>query len=311
MMSVLKPYQLFLAVIAVALYLRLCGMWFGLPYVLNPSEADYVGKIFYLYKHFLNPHTATVPGLFLYLNLLVTIISNGTFDINSLISHLEVSPNMIYIPLRLVSLIFGIGAIIILYFIGSMFSTLAGLLASGFLSVSLIHVAFSQMFLPFSAMVFFSLASTFFALKTLSCDEHRHFTASIVFAALSTGMHYIGFVSVIPILFVMALKKDFSKLKPTLIKFCVLFFLLNLYSVFHVLYSLPGLIRNYFLSYRYHHSGSYLLYLLKFLPLGVGPVVWLSAFSLLKYKKNYDLNVLAYPTKRESWKKILPCLSVV
>ena len=265
-----------------------------MPYVLDPHESRYLLNIFYLSKHFLNPGTVSVPSFFLYLNTVIVFFVQGTLNINHLLNNLEVNPASFYLPLRLLSVLFGIGTVIVVYFIGNVFGSLTGILAGGFLAVSFLHVKFSQIFLPFGGMVFFSLLSTFFALKALSSKGSTYLVLSIIFSSLGTGMHYIGFVSIIPIFFVLALNKETyssKHLRFLFLLFFLSFFLTNPYFFFFLFRFILFLVRTYVKSYYYHHSGSYLLYL-NFLISSVGPVVWVCASGLLKYKKDYNSDYL-------------------
>lgn len=67
---------------------------------------------------------------------------------------------------RLLSVLFGIGSIILIYLIGKhLFKEKQALLAAFFLAISPYHLWYSQETRPYIAFVFFSLASTFFLLK--------------------------------------------------------------------------------------------------------------------------------------------------
>lgn len=286
------PVKLLFLILLIALGLRLPLVTFGMPFVINPDEANYISKILYLLKHFLNPDSSSIPGFFLYFNSLILFLSSHSFDTNAFINMLDTNPAGIYVPLRIVSLIFSLGAIIIVFLIGNLFSSLTGVVASGLFSVAFIHVMFSHIFLPFNMMAFFSLLATFFALKAYVSNNLNILKASAISASLSAGAHYIGVVAILPMLFVSALRKDFTKVKSHLVLFLILFVALNPYVIFYFPFLLIEVVRNYFLSYYYHHSGSYLLYLFGFLLLAVGPVAWTSCIFLLKYKKEYDLNLL-------------------
>lgn len=45
---------------------------------------------------------------------------------------------------------------------------------------------------------------------------------------------------------------------------------------------------SYYLNYLHNHSSSFFLYLFRFLPTGVGPVIWFSSFFLIFFIKDYD-----------------------
>lgn len=289
-MSALNP--LFFLVLLIALSLRLPLLKSGMPFVLSPDEANYIPKILYLLKHFLNPHCAAIPGFFLYLNSLVLFLSTGSLNINALITMLDVNPASIYVPLRMISLIFNLGSIVVVFLIGNLFSYMTGIIASSLLSLALIHVMFSHVLSPLSMLIFCLLLSTFFALRAYLKNSLNILKASVIATLLSASAHYIGVIGIVPVLFVMAFKKDFTKLRAFLVLFLIVFIVLNPYAIFYLPFSLAELVKNYLFSYYNHHSGSYLLYLFGFLIPSVGPIAWIASFFLIKYKKDYDSNLL-------------------
>ena len=101
-------------------------------------------------------------------------------------------------------------------------------------------------------------------------------------------MHYSGLISILPLLFVLALKKEYVELKSVLGRFVFLSVILNLFVVIDFVFLFPKILNSYFIGYNNYHLSSFLLYLFKYLWHGVGPVVWLSAVFSLLYLKNYD-----------------------
>ena len=203
----------------------------------------------------------------------------------SLINVLEINPGSLLLPLRFLSVLFGVFSIVLIYFMGLRFSPFIALVSSGLLAVSMIHVKLSQVFLPFSAMVFFGLLSVFFALKESSSE--KDVTCSIYSAFLSFLMHPIGIINLIPI--VLAQKKSILKYKNLFFKIFLASLLLNLNLLFHLPSLAINLFGNYFLNY---HHNSYFLYAFSFLLIGIGPVAYFGSIWFLKYKDDYDLNLM-------------------
>ncbi|MBI3590829.1 MAG: hypothetical protein HY094_05560 [Candidatus Melainabacteria bacterium] len=288
-----KKNLLFFFIIIVSFYLRSRGIYNGLPYALNPDESRNLLGILSTIKHLISFNSFESSPLYFYLNALVVFFTSGTIDINNLLNTLEVNPGAFYVPLRLISILFGVGSVIVLYFIGSIFSLLTGLLASGFLAVSLLHVRFSQIFLPFSVMTFFSLLSVLFILKSY-LNKNLNLFSSTVCALFSAFTNCIGSLSIIPVLLVQVVKKDFSKFKFLLGSFLLSFLLFNPQLIINFLEFIRYLTTSYINGYYDYRYSSYLLYLFNFLIPGVGPVVWISAFYFFLYRKNdYDLNLLS------------------
>ena len=241
--------------IVIAFYLRLQGISYGLPYVLNPDESVNLFKILSLTHVFTNV--------------------------------LEANPDSILIPLRFLSVLFGAGSVIVIYFIGMRFSPLTAVIAGGLLSVSMLHVKFSQIFLPFSAMTFFVLLSVFFLLK-----ENKNIIQSAISALLSFLMHPMGIVSIFPLLFVIQQEKSFSKFKPLFTKLAVIALLLKVNCLLHLPSLFVTVPKSYFINYYNYYFSSYCLYAFSFLLMGIGPVAYLGSIWLIKYRKDYDLNLL-------------------
>ncbi len=259
----LRSSKLLLAVIIVAFYLRLQGINSGLPYILNHEESENLIKLLGIFKIFKFP---------------------------ALINLLEINPGALLIPLRFLSVLFGIGTIIVVYFLGLRFSPFVAVIASGLLSVSMLHVKFSHIFLPFSAVTFFCLLSGFFIVKTNISD--KDITLSAIFALLSFLMHSIGIISIIPLLFILLQEKSYLKFKSLFIKLIVVGLFLNVNSVLHLSSLFFTAFRNYLVNYYNYYSSSYFLYGFSFLLMGIGPVAYLGSLWLFKYRKDYDLNLM-------------------
>ena len=122
------------------------------------------------------------------------------------------------------SILFSIGSLIIIYFIGEFFGVFVGVLSCLFLSFSVINVKYSHLLSPQSALVFFTLLSLYFSLKALSENKDKNYFLSIVFAALAASMHYIGLLGFITPAISMLLNRDLERIKKNLIYFLTIFF---------------------------------------------------------------------------------------
>ena len=285
----------FFFILLVAIYLRFQSFDFGMPYMLVPEESYYLLKILYLTHHFLNPDTVAVPNFFLYLNSVFLFLFTHTFDANLVFNALDVSSWNIYFPLRLLSVLFSIGSVIIVYLIGSIFSSACGLFAGGFFAVSCISILYSKLFLPFSSMVFFSLLSVLFAMLAVNTGKIRYLTLGAFSSVLSASMYYIGAVSIVPVFFSYFLNKEFREKKPArfyLLLFLISFLILNPFFIFYIFSFLKNIFGSYVSNYHLHHQSSCFLYLINFPLLSLGPVLWTCALFLPKYKKNCDETLL-------------------
>ncbi len=279
--------KLFLVFIVFAFYLRLQSINYGLPYVLNPSEASNLFQTINLFRnlpgYLFSPEGVHISPLYLLLSNLISFISTHNFN---LIKVLEINPGSILVPLRFISVLFDLFSIVILYLIGLRFSPFVALISSALLSASMIHVRFSQIFSPISAVTFFGLLAVYFILKMDESKKNVTFSAYSVLAAFL--IHPIGILNIIPLIFVLLERKIFNKYKSLISKILLIGLIVNLNFVLH----LPNIFLDYIKSYFFYHSGSYLLYLFNFVIIGVGPVAYFSILLFLKYKKDYDINLI-------------------
>ena len=288
MNKIKRNNKLLLVIVIIAFYLRLQGINYGLPYVLNSEEsANLVQMLGFwknIFRYLANPESINVSPVFLFFNGIIAFITTHTFN---LINVLEINPGSLLIPLRVISVLFSVASIVVIYFMGLRFSPFVAAVSSGLLSVSMIHIKLSQMFLPFSAMIFFGLLSVFFALKENHSDKDAN--RSIFSAFLSFLIHPIGILNIIPIFIVLVQKKSILKHKKLFFKIFVASLLLNLNLFFHLPSLVIKLFGNYFLNYHYN---SYFLYAFSFLLLGIGPIAYLGSMGLLKYRNDYDFNLM-------------------
>lgn len=293
---------IFLFVIVTALYLRIQGIKYGFPYVLIEEEANYILRILHIIKHFVDLQVSSTSTCFLYFNSLILLLANKTLDISTILGELELNVGNVLYPLRFLSVLFGVGTVAVVYFIGEFFGFNIALFASGFLAVSFLHVIYSQFFLPFSMVVFFALLSTYFALRAHKEQKIFLYILSIIFSVLCTSTNYIGVVSILPIIFAIALDKRNSKIRPRFLflLYLILFLILNPFFIFKIPQFFIYIFQSYIDSCDIYSSNTYFLHIFRFLLIGVGPIIWISTLGIIKYKSFNDLNLL----------KILFCLPV-
>lgn len=290
-----KKKQVFFGILFFAFLIRVQKFNIGLPYVLNPSEAQYLSDLLALVKNPFKPHFFNEPSFFLTINSIVLFLTSGTLNINNLINALESNPQALFIPLRVLSALFGIGSIVLIFLIGDLFGVLSGIFASAFLAVSFLHIKYCQIFSPFIPMTFFSLASILFALKAYGIKDEKTFRLyliSMVFAVLSTSMHYIGILSILPLMFTMLINKHEENLKTQLTYFLILFLVLNPYSIFSLINFIGTSLNRYVEGYYSYHYSTFINFMFSFLLQGIGPVVYFTALFFMRYKENYDENSL-------------------
>jgi hypothetical protein len=282
-------FLLFLFFVFVSAYLRFPGIYRGLPYILNPRESANLLNILTLSKNpLLLGHFDSSP-LFSYFNSVVLFLISGSFDLGTFINAMEVSPEVLYAPLRFISVIFGIGSVVLTYFIGISFGALTGVFASGFLAVSFLHVKYSQLFLPVSASVFFLLASVLCSIKYLRNRDPFSSVLSVLFSLLSGSLNPVGFISVLPLMFVFLLKNESLKARKYFIIFSLIAVLLNINLLFYFFPCIKYLGKSFTEGYNYYKFSSPILFFFSALIPGAGPIVWTASLMFIKYVRDYNL----------------------
>ena len=143
---------LLIAVLALALALRLKGVTWGLPYsFVNSDESVVVPKAFAAARGHLDPQFFYYPSLFFYLvaALFVAaapvwwVLGHGNFLAQT---SFVVDPGPYFLLGRLLSVFMGTASVYLVYRLGRVaFGRPAGLLAALFLAVVPLHVAYSHM----------------------------------------------------------------------------------------------------------------------------------------------------------------------
>ena len=155
---------LLLAILALALALRLRGVAYGLPYsFVNADESTVIPKAFQAARGHLNPQFFYYPSLYFYLTgalyLLAApvwwLLGNGNFLAQT---SFVVDAGPYFLLGRLLSVATGTASVYLVYRLGrDAFGRPPGLLAALFLTVAPLHVAYSHMAVTDVTAVAFSL----------------------------------------------------------------------------------------------------------------------------------------------------------
>ena len=289
-MNLKDKNEIFLVLILLfAFYLRICGLGYGFPYVLNLEEEKLLKDIFYVIGHMLTPDDYHASDFFLYASSIFVCILSRTFDLNNVLSLFGSSPETFIVPLRVVNMFFTIITIVVVYLIGRIFNPLCGLVSSAALAVSFLNVIYSHSFNLFPIMTFFMVLSTMFVL--LACLNLKkaevNLKLSFISVLLSTSIHYLGIMSIVPGIIYLTSKNN---LKPwNFLKLLFLaFVLLNPSFIYHFFPNLIIFFKSYFMGYLANSSNSYMDCVSRILPTAVGPVILALPLLLFKYREKCD-----------------------
>jgi 4-amino-4-deoxy-L-arabinose transferase-like glycosyltransferase len=188
-------------ILLLALGVRSWGLSFGLPYLYHPDEPTYVTTAQEMFKKGdLNPHSFYFPSLFYDINALAYVpfylvgsVTGTTHSLNDmappamLTSGVGVSPRPATFMLgRIVSLLFGVGAVLLVYVVGRQLtrSRLVGLLGALLMAISPGNVQHSRYITPDVIQVFFILLAFWGAVSVFQHGRTRDY----VFAGLGVGL---------------------------------------------------------------------------------------------------------------------------
>ena len=173
-----KLYYLY-AILALALFLRLLGIWHGYPYSYYPDEAHFVKRALSFGSGDLNPHWFHKPAFFMYLLFFeygLYFVFGKLVGFWQSIDEFAVSfvknPGQFYLIGRLTLVAFSIGTIVVTFLIGERhFRGQTGLFGALLLALSYGLVAASQNVKADIPAIFFASFSTFCLLNYI---ETRH-----------------------------------------------------------------------------------------------------------------------------------------
>jgi len=99
---------------------------------------------------------------------------------------------------RFLSVIFGLGDLLMVYMIGKLiFNRKIGLLATLLMALSIFHIAYSQEARMYSLLMFLSLASMYFFIELLNKKGVKYIYGYIIFSILALYSHTFGFLIII------------------------------------------------------------------------------------------------------------------
>jgi 4-amino-4-deoxy-L-arabinose transferase-like glycosyltransferase len=202
-----KTEQIILVfLLAVALFVRVIGIDWGLPYLYHPDEPTHVGIVLNILKTGdLNPHWFKYPSFRIYASLPVAAgyfllgVSKGSFrSIQELNAGRIVTVGtgltqipMLYLALRLYMALFGVLAVGLLYYWGKKyFNAKIGLIAALFLALSPLQVLVSHWYRPDTMLALFSGAAVFATLGVYRHHDYKSYIGCGILIGLASSVKY-------------------------------------------------------------------------------------------------------------------------
>lgn len=188
-------------VLLLALALRLWGLTFGLPFVIQPDEPSVELRVLHMwYAGDFNPHYYVYPSLYYDLQALLAFVVGhvaGVFQPDVLRHPLWHQP-LFYLAGRALTAILGTLTVLVVYLIGRTFSTRIGLIAALFLAVTAQHVQQSHYITVDAPTALFTAAAALFAIRVLRRQGGlRDVILGGIAAGLAAGTKYNAGVALV------------------------------------------------------------------------------------------------------------------
>lgn len=234
MKNILKKIEFWLILIMfVAIFLRIYGINWGLPskdyyFSYHSDEVHYIRGLSLMEPRKLNfnPHFFNW-GTWHYFELGITIGIASLFDVVKLVKAKEfyysypLELAKIYLTGRLLSLLFAIATIYLLYLIGKRFyrNNKIALLAAFFMAINPAHILHSHYLKADTSVTFWVTALLFFSFYLLENGRLRYYVLSGIMGGLAIGAQQNGICFLLTILFAHLLReyKSFKDIKSYLL----------------------------------------------------------------------------------------------
>jgi hypothetical protein len=190
--------------------LRLYRLEYGLPYLYDPDEPLFVNSaIHILRERDLNPHFFGPPATTTI--YMLTILYGGIFatgrlmgDFNGVSDFVElyrVDPTILYYSGRLISALFGIATILLVFIIARrIFNKKTAYIAALLIGISPVHVQYSQLVRMDVQLTVFLLVACWFSLEIIQKAALKDYLLSGTFLGLAVTTKFPGIVFALSIL---------------------------------------------------------------------------------------------------------------
>lgn len=192
-------------------YLRLHNLGWGLPEIFEEATpwrqawdmwGLETGRLDF------NPHFFHYPALTFYIQWLGQALiylagrASGAFSSpRDMLAAFEADPYRFFVVGRLISSLFGIASVYVVYRLGKrLYSSSAGLLAALFLAFNFSHISRGRMITTDIPLVFFILLAFIPILKIASEGRRRHYIWAGICVGLAAGVKYPGILAGIGII---------------------------------------------------------------------------------------------------------------
>ena len=281
-------------ILLIALFVRLWGIWFSLPYLYHPDEPKLVRlSVKLIATSSLNPGYFFYPSFPFYIHSFLYSLFILPFTGRERLGMLYLqNPTFFYLLSRLFNGVIGALTLIPL---GKIFRELGGkriFYPLIFFTLSLLPVEISHYATVDTLLTFFVTWSLYFLLRGIREKKDNFLFYASLFTGVAGAVKYPGFILLLPLLVVLIGEKKFRLLPLLLLPFFV-FLLLSPYTIL----DFPGFKRDLFRLLYFSRQGwagreSPLVYLHTF-TLGLGVFLFpLALWGMVREAKSFLSSVL-------------------
>lgn len=195
------------AILVLALALRLWGLTFGLPYIIQPDEPSVEDRALAMWLDgTANPHYFIYPSLYYDMQAVWALVVGHIAGVVSpdVLRHPLLHKPFYYLAGRLLTALVGTATVFVTYLAGRLFNPRVGLVAAFFLAVAAQHVEQSHYITVDATTGLFTILSAYCALRALRDGAASPVLWGGVAAGLAAGVKYNAALAlVLPVLAVM------------------------------------------------------------------------------------------------------------
>jgi 4-amino-4-deoxy-L-arabinose transferase-like glycosyltransferase len=212
-----RSYLFIALILLIGVSLRIWGLNYDLPYIYHPDEPLSLSIIQPLFKTGdLNPHFFQYPSLFYYINAIAYVpyylIGKllGIFTSrNDILAPISLIMGVVRAPMpsivllgRTITVIFGVGSVVLIYIIGKQLTgkAIVGMLAALMLAVAIPNVSLSRYITPDTFVVFFATASFLASVLIYKQGKTRYYVIAGICVGLTASTKYNGGLIVLPMI---------------------------------------------------------------------------------------------------------------
>jgi hypothetical protein len=178
------------ALLAGGAFLRIWGNDYGLPHPYHPDEGFIVNRAIRFHGGNLDPGFFNWPSLYMYL---LSAVYGVIFGLGGVVASFSQDPTPFYLIGRTLTALMGTATIAVVYVIAAeVYGVTVGLLASVFLTVSLLHIRDSHFITTDVPLTFLIAVAVLFAVRYWREGRRGDALWSGLVAGLATSMKYPG-----------------------------------------------------------------------------------------------------------------------